>query len=44
MARRGGPLPAFQDVEFRAYSQNREDGILLYIFILIGMGDRCCVD
>lgn len=26
---RGGPLPAFRDVGFRCFSQNREDGILL---------------
>jgi hypothetical protein len=44
MTQRSGPLPAFQDVEFRAYSQNGEDGILLYIFSLIGMGDRRCVE
>lgn len=41
---RGGELPSFADVEFRAYSQNGEDGILLYVFSLIGMGQRRCVE
>ena len=44
LALRGEPLPGFQDVEFRAFSQNGEDGILLYIFSLIGMGQRRCVE
>ncbi len=34
------PLPAFADVEFRNTSQNGEDGILLFIFALAGMGGR----
>lgn len=33
-------LPSFQDVEFSVYSQNGEDGILLYIFALIGAKSR----
>jgi hypothetical protein len=33
-----------QDVEFRAYSQNGEDGILLYIFSLIGFKTRLTVE
>ena len=37
-------LPSFADVEFRAFSQNGEDGILLYVFGLIGMGERRCVE
>ncbi|MGA7497011.1 MAG: hypothetical protein WBX00_09805 [Isosphaeraceae bacterium] len=44
LALQGGPLPGFQDVEFRAFSQNGEDGMLLYIFSLIGMGQRRCVE
>jgi hypothetical protein len=35
---------SFQDVEFRAYSQNGEDGILLYIFSLIGFKSRQTVE
>ncbi len=38
------PLPKFADVEFRAFSQNGEDGILLYIFSLIGMESRVVVE
>jgi hypothetical protein len=37
-------LPSFDDVEFRAFSQNGEDGILLFIFGLIGMGNRRSVE
>ena len=39
---RAQPL-SFRDVEFRAYSQNGEDGILLYILSLLGIenGGRC---
>lgn len=36
----GRPLPAFADVEFRAFSQNGEDGILLFLFALLGTGQR----
>jgi hypothetical protein len=38
------PLPSFRDVEFRCFSQNGEDGILLYIFSLIGATDRRAVE
>ncbi len=38
------PLPTFGDVGFRAYSQNDEDGILLYIFALIGTTNRRAVE
>ena len=44
MVNRELPLPAFEDVEFRAFSQNAEDGILLFVFALIGMGQRRCVE
>lgn len=47
LARTGQPLPEFKDVAFRAYSQTGEDGILLYVFALIGVTNRrsielCC--
>jgi len=38
------PPMTFGDVEFRAYSQNGEDGILLYIFSLIGFETRRTVE
>ena len=37
-------LPKFNDVEFREFSQNGEDGILLYIFALIGTTNKKCVE
>jgi hypothetical protein len=44
LARGQAPLPSFDDTEFGAFSQNGEDGILLYVFSLPGMGGRRCVE
>lgn len=33
-------MPTFDEVEFRNYSQNGEDGILLYIFSIIGVSNK----
>jgi hypothetical protein len=44
LVREHEPLPSWEDVEFRAFSQNGEDGILLFVFGLIGMGQRRCVE
>ena len=44
MLRTGAPLPKFQEVGFHVYSQVDEDGILLYIFALIGTTNRRCVE
>ena len=37
-------MPKFSDVEFRCHSQNGEDGILLYIFSLLGTTNRRVVE
>lgn len=41
---RRGSLPAFNDTGFKVFSQFEEDGKLLYIFSLIGMGQKTFVD
>ncbi len=38
------PLPTFEDVEFRVYSQFGEDGILLYLFSLLNTTNKRCVE
>jgi len=40
----GKPLPPLSEVGFKVYSQTDEDGILLYIFALIGTTNRRCVE
>ncbi|MFA6990720.1 MAG: hypothetical protein WC192_01555 [Candidatus Babeliales bacterium] len=37
-------LPSIKDVGFRVFSQTDEDGILLYIFALIGTTNKLCLD
>lgn len=44
MVHNGRPLPSFTDVGFRCHSQFEEDGILLYIFALIGTTNKKCVE
>jgi hypothetical protein len=44
LVRRGGPFPPFRDVAFRSYSQNQEDGILLYLLAVIGPTNRVAVE
>jgi hypothetical protein len=44
MMAQGLPTPKFEDVEFRTYSQFGEDGILLYIFSVIGTTNKKCVE
>jgi hypothetical protein len=39
-----GALPNLRDVGFRVYSQVDEDGILLYIFSLIGTRTKRCIE
>jgi len=38
------PMPTLEEVEFRAYSQFGEDGILLYLFSIIGTNNKKCVE
>jgi hypothetical protein len=40
----GGPLPSLLDTEATFFSQNGEDGVLLYLFALLGHGDRLAVE
>jgi hypothetical protein len=44
MRRNNVPLPPFDEVQFRSYSQNGEDGILLFIFSLIGTTSKTVVE
>jgi len=44
LARHGDPLPSFDDVAFRAYSQNGEDGVLHFVFSLIKTTNKKCVE
>jgi len=38
------PLPEINDTGFRIFSQNDEDGILLFIFSVIGTTNKQCVE
>jgi hypothetical protein len=38
------PLPELADTEFRCFSQNGEDGILLYIFTILGATNKRAVE
>lgn len=40
----GGLLPSFEDTGFRVYSQTDEDGLLLYLFSVIGFKSRSLLD
>ena len=44
LVRRRAALPDFADVEFQCHSQNGEDGILLYLFSLLGTTNRRAVE
>jgi len=44
LARKASPLPAFDEVGFRCYSQFDEDGILLYLFAMIGATHKVAVE
>lgn len=44
MVHTGAKLPTFREVGFRVFSDTDEDGILLYIFSLVGTTNRRLVD
>ncbi|MDB9344164.1 hypothetical protein PN456_11190 [Nodularia spumigena CS-586/05] len=44
MYQNGARSLEFKDVGFRQYSQHEEDGILLYLFALIGTTNKKCVE
>ena len=44
LVRSGGDLPALREVGFRVFSDTDEDGILLYLFAVVGATDRRFVD
>ena len=43
-AARKGPLPTFRDAEFRCFSQFGEDGILLFLFSVLGTTNRRVIE
>ncbi len=44
MMRKGLVLPSLADVGFKVFSQTDEDGILLYLFSIIGATNKKCVE
>jgi hypothetical protein len=44
LRRSGGPMPKLQDIGFQVHSQADEDGILLYIFSIIGTETKKSVE
>jgi hypothetical protein len=44
LVRQGKPLPRLDEVGFRAFSQFDEDGILLYLFSLLGVAHKTSVE
>jgi hypothetical protein len=44
LAKSGAALPGLKEVGFKAFSQTDEDGMLLYIFSIIGVANKTCVE
>lgn len=44
LVKHGGALPTFSDVGFKCMSQADDDGILLFLFSVLGFGSRKCVE
>ncbi len=44
LAREGKTLPDIHETGFRIFSQNDEDGILLFIFAVIGTSNKQCIE
>jgi hypothetical protein len=44
MAQEGKRLPKISEIGFSCYSQTDEDGILLYLFALLGFTNKLCVE
>ncbi|HEX4132924.1 MAG TPA: hypothetical protein VHZ24_23020 [Pirellulales bacterium] len=37
-------LPSLEEVEFQSFSQHREDGVMLYLFSVLGTTNKVCVE
>jgi hypothetical protein len=44
LVRDGKPLPPISDTGFKVYSQTDEDGVLWYLFAVIGTNGKSCVE
>ena len=44
LARNIRPLPTFDEVGFRCHSQFEEDGILLYLFAMLGTTNKIAIE
>ncbi len=44
LAEQGRPLPRIADIGFQCYSQSDEDGILLFLFAVLGTTTKLCVE
>lgn len=38
------PLPQFSEIGFKCYSQSDEDGILLFLFSVLGVANKTCIE